>query len=254
MSAHLLCAFSVIFLPLIQATGPVLIPRTPAPQDRGEPHFPYPSTCQLLALPKHIVSGRAQQDCYPPSSGIFILLLTCCVTLSKSLPTLVSAFPFCHSASLGASAHSDVHCSSQLLLHDKLSQNLVAYDTNHLPAYGRAIWVGLSRAVLLGSPGCYLWLLWELDGARESEVASHLALDQCCLLLVGRGVSGPPRGLSSRTAQASPGGWAPGVHVFIQPCLASVMAVALVKASHVTRTRWARTAGGLQYWKAWLTI
>ncbi|XP_069396653.1 BLOC-1-related complex subunit 8 isoform X1 [Delphinus delphis] len=43
-------------------------------------------------------SGRAQQDCYPPSSGIFILLLTCCVTLSKSLLTLVSAFPFCQSA------------------------------------------------------------------------------------------------------------------------------------------------------------
>lgn len=95
-------ALSAIFLSLIQAIGPVPTPGTSCQDSKGILCLSSPATCQLLASLTHILSGRAQHGSYPPSSGIFVPLRTCCVTLRKSLPSLVSAFPFCWSCLSGS--------------------------------------------------------------------------------------------------------------------------------------------------------
>lgn len=129
-------------LPLIQATGPTSIPSSPCQDRNGSSRF--------VALLTHILSGRAQHDDYPPSLGIFAPLLTCCVTPRKSLSSLVSAFSLLSewfSRQQRVLLPSDVCCSNWLLLHDKLSPNLVANNPSPLPAHSPATWAGPGWAV-----------------------------------------------------------------------------------------------------------
>lgn len=90
---------SVVFLLLIQATDPVWILRGPCPSRRAERHFRYPpcAACLLYSLPQAEPSMAVIHPA-PESSSTGDSR----VTLSKSLPTLVSAVPFCHGGSLAA--------------------------------------------------------------------------------------------------------------------------------------------------------
>lgn len=63
--------------------------------------------------------------------------------------------------------HSDVCCSNQLLLHDKLSPNLVVDNLSHLAAYSPAIWAGLSWAVFLDLTT--IWHTSEFKGAHSQR-------------------------------------------------------------------------------------
>lgn len=65
--------------------------------------------------------------------------------------------------------HSDVCCSNQLLLHDKLSPNLVVDNPSHLAAYSPAIWAGLSWAVFLDLTT--IWHASEFKGAHRAGLA-----------------------------------------------------------------------------------
>lgn len=123
-SGHLPHVLSAIFLPLIQASGPVPISRTSPTRQRGAhlcPILPRVSTCFIHT---HFLRQSPARR-MPTSSGLHAAPLTCCVTLSKSLLLWSLLFPSVrvgHQVAEGAVAYSDVCCSCQLLLRDKVSQ------------------------------------------------------------------------------------------------------------------------------------
>lgn len=141
MSAHLSHSLSATFLSLFQAIGlgghrPV--PEISNPQDReGSPHFLYPTTCQQPALPMHSLSGRAQHGQLPtylcdlPTNP----LPNCCVTEQINPPLWSLHFlsvKVAHQVTeRGQGIVTDVLWSSQLLLHNTASKNLVVYSPSN---------------------------------------------------------------------------------------------------------------------------
>lgn len=150
---------SVVFL-LLQATDLVWIPRAPALQEEQSVIFAtlhVPLACFTHCLrqsPAWQLSTRLRNplstgdlpcdpEQVPPHLGL------CCSLLSR----------WFISSKEDITTYGDACYSSQLLLRDKLSPSLAAYDTSHLPAYSSAVWAGLGQAVLPGSCGGHPWFL-----------------------------------------------------------------------------------------------
>ena len=139
---------SVVFLPLIQATDPVWIPRAPALQEEQSPIFA--TLCVPPACFTHTHCLR-QSPAWQLSTWLWNPLSTGDLPCNPEQVPPHSGLCFSLPSQWFISSREDITtyrdacCSSQLLLRDKLPPTFAAYDTNHLPAYGSAIWPGLGH-------------------------------------------------------------------------------------------------------------